>query len=124
MAIDYLWTFSQADVTPQVGELQNVVNTVHWRLTATDTDGASESVYGSVGLLPPADDAFIPFTDLTKEQVQAWVEARINESRPRSHGSGYEDQVTVVDKMKSDLAAAIAAKKTPLSVSQGFSFGA
>lgn len=124
MAIDYVWTFSQADITPQVGGLRDVVNAVHWRLTATDAEGVSESVYGSVGLLPPSGGSFIPFGDLTKEQVQDWVEARLNESKRSPRGSAPADPGTMVDKLKSDLAAAIAAKKAPAVVSQGFSFGA
>jgi hypothetical protein len=52
MAIEYKWQFPSLEVTFAVGELQNVVSTVHWRLTATD-DQYSASSYGSVGVSTP-----------------------------------------------------------------------
>lgn len=55
--------------------LDNVVHTVFWTLNGCD-DGVSSHVYGSVGL-PPPDGNFTPYAELTKAQVEGWVELAI-----------------------------------------------
>ena len=65
------WKIEQMSVRPQEGSLADVVVTAAWRCTGTSGD-YSASNYGSVGFTSPG-DPFIPYADLTEDEVLAWV---------------------------------------------------
>lgn len=65
------WVISALDVKPSVGELESVVDTVHWRRVATDGAHTVDS-YGSQKL-GSTGDVFIPLDQLTPEDVEAWL---------------------------------------------------
>ena len=67
--MEYTWIISSLDAKIAEGELSNVVETVHWRLQATDGEHTAD-VYGSVGLEAPEGD-FIAFESLTQADVEA-----------------------------------------------------
>jgi len=48
------------------------VYTAHWT-ASLEEDGESASAYGSVGFGDPDPSTFVPFSDLTKEEVLNWV---------------------------------------------------
>jgi len=49
------------------------VFTAHWRCTASDGDFSASS-YGTAGFSQdPESESFIPYEDLTEEQVLGWV---------------------------------------------------
>lgn len=127
MAINYEWTFDSCDTVPLQDGLENVVATVNWRLTATDDDGVTASIYGSVGLSPPVPEGFISFEDLTKNQVEAWVIEKLNATARPMRGPGgrpVQDTISVVERMKEGLAGQIDNIKNPPVVTQTFGFGA
>jgi len=81
MSITYTWTFNPLDVTYESASLQNVVNNVHWQVSATTEatsslgDGGSWSAR-NIGTqrLGPADSAsFTEYDSLTHDQVFGWV---------------------------------------------------
>jgi hypothetical protein len=76
----YNWDCSTVDVIPQMGENTNVVYRVHWRLTAS-SDGYYESDIGVEELTTEEISSFIPFEELTQEQVIDWVEESMGEER-------------------------------------------
>jgi hypothetical protein len=76
MAITYDWIFNPLTVKPVEGSLTDVVIIVDWRRTAVDGNYAS-SVYGQISLGPPNPSNYTAFADLTKAQVQGWVEAAL-----------------------------------------------
>jgi hypothetical protein len=57
------------------GQADTVVQ-VQYTLTATEGEH-TQSINGVVKLTPSEDGTFIPFEDLTQEQVLAWVEASV-----------------------------------------------
>lgn len=64
--VTYQWEFSTFERAPLVGELVDVVKTIHWRLNATD--GAYRaSIYGTVVLPDPDPDNFTAYEDITKQ---------------------------------------------------------
>lgn len=73
--IEYSWKFDSMAVRLSENGLDNVVHTVFWTLIGCKS-GVSSHVYGSVGL-PPPDGNFTPYEELTKSQVQSWVELAI-----------------------------------------------
>jgi hypothetical protein len=48
------------------------VYTVHWT-ASLEEDGETASAYGSIGLGEPDPSSFVPFNQLTKEEVVGWV---------------------------------------------------
>jgi len=93
-------TFDWAVAQMERHTADGVVYTVHW--TATATDGThSTSSYGSIDLEPPEPDSMIAYADLTAdtvigwtkekldvEQIEAALEAQLNEKRSPSKAVG------------------------------------
>ena len=111
MAILYAWDVSTVDTYPTLDGNNDVVYSVHWRLTATDDanndaegNPQTATVYGAEGLDTDSISSFIAFADLTSSDVQGWVEAALT-----------ADKVT---ELKSGLDAQIAEKITPTSVTK------
>jgi len=81
MSITYTWTFDPLNVTYESASLQNVVNNVHWQVSATTEATSSLGVSGSwyarnIGTqgLGPADSAsFTDYDSLTRDQVFGWL---------------------------------------------------
>ena len=63
------WTISQLDrIIPD-----GAVYTAHWQVVSVEGD-YSASAYGTVSFTPdPASPDFIPYDDLTEEEVLGWV---------------------------------------------------
>jgi len=80
MANTYTWIISQLECYPQYEGHTDVVFTVHWRRQATDGTHMAD-VYGSqvVALVPNA--PFTPFAQITKAQVEGWLEDAMGTER-------------------------------------------
>lgn len=106
--MEYTWTISSLKCKVQEGELTDVVQTIHWRYTATktipgvnnkpDTIYSAES-YGSSNVGSPTLENFTDYNNLTKEQIVGWLENIID-----------------VDDMQSRLAEEINSKITPVTI--------
>jgi len=48
------------------------IYTVHWT-ASLEEDGETAGAYGSIGLGAPDPSSFVPFNQLTKEEVVGWV---------------------------------------------------
>lgn len=77
METNYNWTISALDCKVKEGTLENVVNVVHWRLSASNDKFTAET-YSSTAMPLPSDDNFTAYNDLTKEQVVEWLETILN----------------------------------------------
>ena len=73
----YTWQFVALDVYPTYAGLTNVVESVHWRLSADDGSGHKAEAYGEQPLGPPDPNNFTPFASLTFAQVLGWVQAQM-----------------------------------------------
>jgi hypothetical protein len=82
--ISYTWNFPTLTCYPEKAGETDVVFTIHWRLMGTDENNNSAEVYGTVGSEWEEGTSFTPFNELTKEQVQAWVEAGLGEDQVAS----------------------------------------
>jgi hypothetical protein len=74
---NYNWTISALDCKAKEGTLENVVNIVHWRLSALNDNFTAET-YSSTVMPSPSGDNFTAYNDLTKEQVVEWLETILN----------------------------------------------
>lgn len=91
--INYIWTADSLDRKASNG----LVTTAHWRCTATEGEYVA-SVYGTVGF--EGETPAIPYADLTKEEVLAWVFDKLDK-----------------DETEANLATQIEALKNPVQES-------
>jgi len=66
------WTVSAMDCKVSEDGLSDVVYCIHWRCSATE-DGYSASVYSTCSVPGPNPESFVPYADLTQEQVLGWI---------------------------------------------------
>lgn len=95
--MEYNWIVSAMDVKLSEGELKNVVTNIHWRYKATEGEYSAE-FYGTCPVSEPTPEAFVSYEDLTKEEVEAWLEASLD-----------------VEVLQEGLANQIEAEKNPVS---------
>jgi len=119
MAITYSWHINQVKVHPTGSDRQEPVNTcndvVHeitYTLEGSDTynniqyrDKHSDTLYISTHDL----SSFTPFDELTQETVQEWVKAELTNQVTSGNQS-------LIDSLKSNIAANIEYSKNPPSV--------
>jgi hypothetical protein len=67
----FTWNVSAIDCYPQADGKTNVVFNVHWTLVGTQ-DAYNGSVYSTCGVPAPT-GTFVPYADLTQDQVLGWI---------------------------------------------------
>ena len=100
------WSVVSLDSTKTVGSLSDVVNTVHW--TATDSETVGEdtytgSSYGSIGLADADSSSFTAYGSITESDAVSWAKAALG-----------ADEVTSIE---TSIAAQITEAKTPTTTS-------
>ena len=105
------WNVVSMDSTKTVGSLSDVVTTVHWTASDSETVGSGDSAvihngfrYGTVGLAGADSKSFTDYKDITKDSAIAWAKAALG-----------SDEVTAIE---TSIAAQITESKTP-TVSSG-----
>ena len=100
------WDVVSLDATKTVGSLSDVVTTVHWTASDSETVGSGDSAvehtgssYGSVGLAEADSGSFTAYASITKDNAVAWAKAALG-----------TDEVT---KIETSIAAQITESKTP-----------
>ena len=101
MAVTYEWVIDGVNAYPVQDKRVNQVHTIHWRLNGMD--GYSATQYGSVAVQYDPESDYIPYEDLTKDDMVAWVLSSLG-----------DEEVT---RLKDAVAAEINARKNPTSVS-------
>jgi hypothetical protein len=72
--IVYDWQYTDIQVELDSEGLQDVVVSTQWRRIAASVDGQYTAFsQGQAGFPPPDPNDFIPFQDLTKEEMTTWV---------------------------------------------------
>ena len=89
-----------------VGSLSDVVTTIHWTASDSETVGSGDSAvnhtgssYGAVGLAEADSGSFTAYASITKDNAVAWAKAALG-----------SDEVT---RIETSIAAQIAESKTP-----------
>jgi hypothetical protein len=80
MAITYTWDVVQMDVYPEKDGFTDVVYMTHWTLSGTDNTYTG-SAYGTAGIALNEQGSYIPYEDLTQEQVLGWVKNSLGEEQ-------------------------------------------
>ena len=91
------WNVVSLDSTKTVGSLSDVVTTVHW--TATDSETVGEdtytgSSYGSVGLAEADSSSFTAYADIKESDAVAWAKAALGADEVTSIENSVTDQLT------------------------------
>lgn len=82
--ISYSWNFNPLEIVYNNEGMTDVIETVHWQYIATlptGTDPIQQQIIGSIKLQSPSVEGFIPFTNVTKETVTAWVVAELGNEK-------------------------------------------
>jgi len=76
MANTYNWKINALDAKIHKDDLDNVIYTVHWSFIGQDDSEkpVSASSIGTLGVQYTEENPFIPYEDLTKEDVVGWLE--------------------------------------------------
>ena len=105
------WNVVSLDATKTVGSLSDVVTTVHWTASDSETVGSGDSAvvhtgssYGAVGLSEADSKSFTAYADITKDNAIAWAKAALG-----------TDEVT---RIETSITAQILESKSP-TVSSG-----
>ena len=100
------WNVVALDATKTVGSLSDVVTTVHWTASDSETVGSGDSAvehtgssYGSVGLAEADSGSFTAYGSITKDNAVTWAKAALG-----------ADEVTSIE---TSIAAQITESKTP-----------
>ena len=100
------WSVASLDSTKTVGSLSDVVTTVHWTASETETVGSDTytgSSYGSVGLAEADSSSFTAYASISESDAITWAKAAIG-----------ADEVTAIE---TGIAAQITEAKTPTKTS-------
>ena len=92
MAIVNTWNVVAMDCYPEVDGEKDVVFTVHYTLNGVDGEYTG-SVYGSVGVTLDAGSTFVPYADLTLDQVVGWVQDALGEEQVASLEANVTQQI-------------------------------
>jgi len=98
MDIVFNWAIPSMDEVKEAPDgLQDVVVNVYWRRTATcviDEKIYTSSTYGCLAVSQPTTEGFIPYEDLTFEDVCGWLDAGLSvESLDQSLEINIQNQI-------------------------------
>jgi len=80
--INYTWNCKTVDAYPQNGEYTNVVYNVHYYVLGEDSETAYRSDVIGTQILNVSDITnFIPFDELTNEDIVTWCKAAMGEEQ-------------------------------------------
>ena len=95
------WTISNMERAIKLDGKDDVVTSIHWRASETDSDGNTGSLYGSVGVTLGKD--FIAYKDIKESNALQWAKDALGEDEVKS--------------IEDNIASQIAEKKTPTTAS-------
>ena len=95
------WTIPKMDRDITQGDKADVITTIHWIASETDSDGNSGSSYGSVSVTLGKD--FIAYADIKESDAIGWAKDALG-----------SDEVTAIE---ANIASQIAEAKTPTTAS-------
>jgi len=88
----YTWTIAALDCSNTDDAFPAKVITAHWRLDGEFAD-THAGVYGTVSFEEPEAGSFVPFDQLTEEQVIGWVEAALGDEQVAEYKANIEQQI-------------------------------
>ena len=96
MAVTNTWGIVRLDAYPEFDGHADVVFTVHWTLSGTETVSGTTyngGVYGSVGVTLDEGATFTPYDQLTEAQVIGWVQDALGEDQVTAYEANVAQQI-------------------------------
>ena len=90
------WQVSTMERTLTDGAFSDVVTTLHWQVTDSETVDEivhSGRCYGSVGLEAPDADSFTAYADISEADAIAWAKAAIGEEQVAAYEAAVASQI-------------------------------
>ena len=97
MAVTKTWDIVAMDSAPTEGSLSDVVKTIHWNCTGTETVGSDTYTaysYGCVALAAADSSSFTDFASITKDNAIAWAQAAMGTDEVTGVETGLEAKIT------------------------------
>tara|TARA_B100000212_G_scaffold332173_1_gene300126 strand:- start:915 stop:1253 length:339 start_codon:yes stop_codon:yes gene_type:complete len=97
MAVTKTWGIVAMDSAPTEGSLNDVVKTIHWNATGTETVGSDTYTsysYGAIGIGAADASDFTAFASITKDNAVAWAKAALGTDEVTSIENGLENKIT------------------------------
>jgi len=95
MANTYTWSIDRLDCYPTQGSNTDVVFAVYWHIEGTDgTNGAGS--YSNTQITLDPNDTFVPFAQLTEEQVIGWVHDALGEDGIAQWQGAIDNQLSLL----------------------------
>ena len=91
------WSVVSLDSTKTVGSLSDVVTTVHWTASDSETVGENTytgSSYGSVGLADADSSSFTAYGSITESDAVSWAKAALGADEVTSIETSIAGQIT------------------------------
>lgn len=95
------WKVASLDATKTVGSLSDVITTVHWTASDSETVGSGDSAvvhsgssYGSVGLAAADSSSFTAYGSVTEANAIDWTKAAIGADEVTAIETGITAQIT------------------------------
>ena len=91
------WSVVSLDSTKTVGSLSDVVTSVHWTASDSETVGSDTytgSLYGSVGLDEADSSSFTAYADIKESDAITWAKAAIGADQVTAIETNIADQIT------------------------------
>lgn len=97
MTLTYQWEIIGMKKTPSLDGLSDVVISVDYKYTGTDSDsGHSGDYYGHTAISAPDSENFVALGNLTEAQVSTWVEAILSTQPGSGSSSKLETMKTLI----------------------------
>ena len=87
MAVTNTWSIAQCEYVLSEDGLTNVINLLHWRLNAEETDNEvtyHASSYGTQNLGDPDPDNYTPYLEVSESDCLSWLHAEMGEEQVQS----------------------------------------
>ena len=95
------WDIAALDATKTVGSLSDVITTVHWTASDSESVGSGDSAvvhrgfaYGTVSLAAADASSFTTYASVTKDNAIAWAKAAIGTDEVTAIETGIANQIT------------------------------
>ena len=92
MSVTNTWIVEQMSCYPTYESETDVVFNVAWRVNATDGT-YNATAYGTQGVTYTAGSPFVPYADLTQDQVIGWVQAAMGQEQVDAIEAGLATQI-------------------------------
>jgi len=95
MAATFTYSISQTDFVLSEDRLTNVINVIHWRVNAEQTEGNNTfyaTIYGTQSVTFDPDN-FTDYSDVTEADCIAWVKAAMGEEQVTALETGLKSNI-------------------------------